>query len=92
VIKNECRVDNRPANTVQNPLIFDVQLKSITSTAGLNGTTYAEFSHTFDDFTIPALSTANSGTIPDVLLTQGAVASLVIIPFGVLDVQSEDMS
>ncbi len=36
----------------------------------------------------PRDKTVNSGVFPNVLLTQGAIASLAIIPLGVLDVQA----
>ncbi|KAJ7631702.1 hypothetical protein DFH06DRAFT_1223951 [Mycena polygramma] len=70
----------------QNPLIFELTLDSVTSTAGINNTVYATFNHTFaTPVVVPPLGKANSGVIPNVLLTQGAVASLDIIPLGFLD-------
>lgn len=49
----------------------------------MNGTTFATFDATFSDFTIPPFGqTANSTVIPNVNLTQGALASLDIIPLG----------
>ncbi|KAJ7603633.1 hypothetical protein DFH06DRAFT_1256403 [Mycena polygramma] len=70
----------------QNPLIFELTLDSVTSTAGINTTVYATFNHTFaTPVVVPPLGKANSGVIPNVLLTQGAVASLDIIPLGFLD-------
>ena len=62
------------------------------SAAGLNGTTYATFDHTFDKpLVVKPLGTANSGSVPKVLLTQGALASLDIIPVGKLDLISTDV-
>ncbi|KAJ7511661.1 hypothetical protein B0H11DRAFT_2268712 [Mycena galericulata] len=70
----------------QNPLIFELTIDSVSSIAGVNGTKYATFSYTFPKpVIVPALGTANSGEIPNVLLTQGAIASLNIISLGYLD-------
>lgn len=56
--------------------------------SGVDGTTYAHFDQGFDSFVVPAGGTANSGTFGNVLLTQGALLSLGIIPLGSLDVFS----
>lgn len=56
--------------------------------SGVNNETYAHFDQAFDSFIIPAHGTANSGRVENVLLTQGALASLGIIPLGELDVFS----
>jgi hypothetical protein len=65
----------------------------VTSTAGINDTVYATFSHTFaNPVVVPPFGTANSGIVPDVLLTQGAVASLDIIPLGFLDLINVDIN
>jgi len=73
---------------VQNPLPLQLQIISIDTTSGLNGTTLASFSHIFKDFVVPAFGSANSGTINNVTLTQGVIASLGFIPDGILDVNS----
>ncbi|KAF8215656.1 hypothetical protein K438DRAFT_2007977 [Mycena galopus ATCC 62051] len=76
----------------QNPLIFELTLDSVSSTSGINGTVYASFNHTFSTpVVVPPLGTANSGVVPDVLLTQGATASLAIIPLGYLDLINVDI-
>ncbi|TFK75314.1 hypothetical protein BDN72DRAFT_734503, partial [Pluteus cervinus] len=54
--------------------------------SGVNGTIYAIFSQAFTSFIVPAKETVNSGPIPNVLLTHGALNTLNIIPYGVLDV------
>ncbi|ESK84471.1 hypothetical protein Moror_6181 [Moniliophthora roreri MCA 2997] len=78
--------------TAKNPLILELTLESVSSKAGLNGTTYSEFTHTFDPpLVVPILGEKGSGKIDNVLLTQGAIASLDIIPFGVLDLQNTDV-
>lgn len=61
-----------------NPLPLSIQLNSVTATVGIDGTDYADFSVTFpkNKFVIPPGKTVNSGIIPNVLLTQGAEASL----------------
>ncbi|KAF7340979.1 hypothetical protein MSAN_02083300 [Mycena sanguinolenta] len=77
----------------KNPLIFELTLDSVSSTAGINGTVYASFNHTFSTpVVVPPLGSANSGVVPDVLLTQGAVASLDIIPLGYLDLINIDIN
>ncbi|KJA28382.1 hypothetical protein HYPSUDRAFT_33750 [Hypholoma sublateritium FD-334 SS-4] len=72
---------------VQNPLPIELTLDSVSAVAGLNGTIFATFSHTFPfpGLVVNPLGTKNSGTINNVSLPQGTVASLAIIPFGVLD-------
>ena len=71
-----------------NPLDVDLVIATVQSSAGVDGTNYAQFTQSFDNFVVPAHGTANSGMVPNVLLTQGAIASLAIIPLGVLDVFS----
>jgi hypothetical protein len=71
-------------------LIIELTIDRIVNSASLNGVTYATFDHKFPDgFVVPILKTANSGTIPNVTLTQGIDASLEIIPIGKLDIQSD---
>ncbi|KAF7298203.1 hypothetical protein HMN09_01042200 [Mycena chlorophos] len=69
----------------QNPLDTEITILYIQSDSGVNNETYAYF-QTPLDFVIPAHGTANSGTINNVLLTQGAVASLGLVAIGYLDV------
>lgn len=94
---------------MNNPLPIPLVIQRIKSNAGLNGTTFATFDHSFSPlFTIEPFQTTNSGNISNVNLTQvfptlflpvmladdgayilqGAIASLAIIPFGVLDIDS----
>lgn len=54
----------------------------------VNGEIYAHFDQAFSSFIIPPGQTVNSGTFSNVVLTQGALASLGIIPLGYMDVQS----
>ncbi|KAK1225336.1 hypothetical protein PQX77_011754 [Marasmius sp. AFHP31] len=69
-----------------NPTDQEITLEQFTGTAGVNETTYMAFNHTFSQpLVIPAAGDAASEVIPDVLLTQGAIASLDIIPLGILD-------
>ncbi|KAH8824554.1 hypothetical protein DL96DRAFT_1712811 [Flagelloscypha sp. PMI_526] len=78
---------------LKNDLLFELTIDSISSKAGINGTVYADFNYTFPKpIVVPALGKANSGQIPDVLLTQGAIASLDIIPLGYLDVIEADVN
>lgn len=54
----------------------------------MNGEIYAHFDQAFSNFVIPPGQTVNSGTVPNVVLTQGALGSLGIIPLGYMDVQA----
>ncbi|KAG5639644.1 hypothetical protein H0H81_008805 [Sphagnurus paluster] len=77
---------------VKNPLILELTIDRVVSTAGINGTVYAKFDQTFaKPLVVPILGTANSGTFGNVLLTQGIDASLGIIPLGVLDLIKTDV-
>ncbi|KAF8891683.1 hypothetical protein BD779DRAFT_1661547 [Infundibulicybe gibba] len=73
---------------VFNPLDADLVLEFVQSDAGVNGEVFAQFGQAFDNFVVPPGQTVNSGDFPNVLLTQGAIASLDIIPLGILDVFS----
>ncbi|KAJ8087247.1 hypothetical protein PM082_006077 [Marasmius tenuissimus] len=69
-----------------NPTDQEITIEQLVCTAGVNEKTYMAFNHTFSQpFVIPAAGNGQSGIIPDVLLTQGAIASLDIIPLGYLD-------
>ncbi|KAI0354382.1 hypothetical protein OH77DRAFT_1404952 [Trametes cingulata] len=71
---------------IANPLDTDMQITFTQVDSGLDGETYAHFDQAFDSFVVPAKGSANSGSVPNVLLTKGAIASLGIIPVGKLDV------
>ncbi|KAJ7675082.1 hypothetical protein B0H17DRAFT_1161695 [Mycena rosella] len=73
---------------MQNPLDTDLVVTFVQSDAGEFNETFAFFAEPIDNFVIPAHGTANSGTINNVLLTQGAIAALAIIPDGKLDLQA----
>lgn len=73
---------------VKNPLDTDMVIEFVQADSGLDGITYAFFRQSFDGFVIPAGQTVGSGLFPNVLLTQGAVASLDIIPRGILDISA----
>jgi hypothetical protein len=66
-------------------------IKKLSSSAGLNGTEFATFNHTFPSpgLVVPLLGTKNSGTIDNVFLPQGVKASLAIVPVGLLDLNSD---
>lgn len=77
---------------VKNPLVLELTVTRVVSSAGLNGTEYAKFDHTFDKpVVVGPLKTVNSGNVPNVLLTQGALNSLEIIPLEKLDLLSTDV-
>jgi hypothetical protein len=71
---------------VFNPLNADLVLEVVQSGAGVKGEIFAQSSHPFSSFVVPPGRTVNSGTLGNVLLTQGAIASLGIIPLGILDI------
>ncbi|KAJ7083306.1 hypothetical protein B0H15DRAFT_850541 [Mycena belliarum] len=76
----------------QNPLIFELTIDRVSSSAGINNTEYATFDHTFaTPVVVPALGKASSGVVPNVTLTKGATASLDIIPLGYLDLLDVDV-
>ncbi|KAG6878943.1 hypothetical protein C0992_006380, partial [Termitomyces sp. T32_za158] len=76
----------------KNPLPFELSIDRVVTSAGLNGTVFAEFDHTFSTpFVIGALGTGNSGIFGDVSLPRGANASLEIIPVGALDLLNTDV-
>ncbi|KAJ3746796.1 hypothetical protein DFH05DRAFT_1523433 [Lentinula detonsa] len=82
-----------PAYVAKNPLIIELTLDKVSSLAGVNNTVYASFDHTFDPpVVVRPLDTANSGTIDNVLLVQGAINSLNIIPLGELDLLDVNVS
>ncbi|KAJ3988746.1 hypothetical protein F5890DRAFT_1570829 [Lentinula detonsa] len=82
-----------PAYVAKNPLIIELTLDKVSSLAGVNNTVYASFDHTFDPpVVVRPLGTANSGTIENVLLVQGAINSLNIIPLGELDLLDVNVS
>ncbi len=64
----------------------ELNIQFVQTDAGVNGEIFAHFDQGFDSFVVPAHGTANSGTFGNVLLTNGALASLVIIPLGFLDI------
>ncbi|KAJ7251753.1 hypothetical protein B0H12DRAFT_1234031 [Mycena haematopus] len=75
-------------NIMQNPLDTDLVVEFVQSNSGEFNETFAFFAEPIENFVIPAHGTANSGTINNVLLTQGAIASLAIIPDQKLDIQA----
>jgi hypothetical protein len=76
--------------TVKNPLPIEFTIDRIVNSASLNRTTYSTFDHTFPNgFVLPINETANSGTIPNVTLTQGINPVIGIIPVGKLDIESD---
>ncbi|KAK7053541.1 hypothetical protein R3P38DRAFT_2850878 [Favolaschia claudopus] len=78
---------------VQNPLILELTVDSISVSAGVNGAAVTSFDHTFaTPIVIPPLGTATSENIADVLLIDGITAFLDIIPLGVLDLLNIDVN
>ncbi|KAJ8501875.1 hypothetical protein ONZ45_g2345 [Pleurotus djamor] len=78
---------------ITNSLPVELTIETITSSAGINGTEFAKFDHTFPKgLVLPPFKTVNSGLIQNVLLTQGALAALEIVPLGILDLLNTDVN
>lgn len=73
---------------VVNPTDADLVIDFVQADASVNGEIFAHFDQPFSNFVVPARGTANSGTFGNVLLTQGALNSLGIIPLGELDISA----
>jgi len=74
---------------IQNPLDTDMVIEFVQAEGSVDGTEYAFFGQRFEGgFVVPSGQTANSGVFGNVLLTQGAIASLDIVPLGVLDINT----
>ncbi|KDQ57731.1 hypothetical protein JAAARDRAFT_69819 [Jaapia argillacea MUCL 33604] len=71
---------------IHNPLDAPLVIEFVQADSGVNGETYAHFDQPFGSFVIQPGQTTNSGTFGNVLLVQGAIASLAIIPLQRLDV------
>ncbi|KAH8824555.1 hypothetical protein DL96DRAFT_1818254 [Flagelloscypha sp. PMI_526] len=77
---------------VKNDLPFELTIDRVVSKAGVEGTVYVEFDRTFPNpVVVPPSSRANSGWVPDVLFTQGALASLFLINLQYLDLIESDV-
>lgn len=80
-------VDVLTFGIVTNPLpLIEMTIDQATMQLGQNGTTFFSFNHTFTNFVVPGLSSANSGTIGSVALTQGGLATLPLIATTSLDI------
>ncbi|KAF7983257.1 hypothetical protein HWV62_22882 [Athelia sp. TMB] len=72
---------------IYNPLDAPLKITFVQADSYWQGTLYAHFDQSFDDFVIPPGQTVNSGVFGNVVLTQGLLGSLVIVGEN-LDVQS----
>jgi len=73
---------------VMNPLDADMVIEFVQSEGSVEGKVYAFFGQKFEGLVVPGGQTANSGVFDNVLLVQGALASLDIIPLGVMDISA----
>ncbi|KAI9445657.1 hypothetical protein F5148DRAFT_769468 [Russula earlei] len=71
---------------ISNPLDTEIHVMFVQADARVNGETYAHFGQRFSNFAIPAKGTANSGKFGNVVLTNGTLRALAIIPSARLDV------
>ncbi|KIK68835.1 hypothetical protein GYMLUDRAFT_34828 [Collybiopsis luxurians FD-317 M1] len=62
-----------------NPTDATLNIITVQGTGSIDGTVYSQFTANFDNYVIPPGQTVNSGEIDNVLLTQGAIASLGIV-------------
>lgn len=77
---------------VTNFIPAELTLDRIVTSAGVNNTVYASLDHNFTQpLVIPFFGHENTGIIQNVLLTQGALASLEIVPLKYLDVFNTTM-
>ena len=67
---------------------MDLVLETVQCDGGVDGEVYAVFTQTFDNLVVPARGSVNSGIFYNVLLVQGAIKSLEIIPRLMLDVRT----
>ncbi|KAK0184707.1 hypothetical protein F5146DRAFT_1006422 [Armillaria mellea] len=78
--------------TVSNPLIIEITLNCVAISAGVSGIKFISFTHTFEDpVIVPILGMADSSLIENVVLTQGGLTTLNIIPEGFLDLLNMDL-
>ncbi|PBK93470.1 hypothetical protein ARMGADRAFT_1012359 [Armillaria gallica] len=78
--------------TVTNFIPAELTLDRIVTSAGVNNTVYASLDHNFTQpLVIPFFGHENTGIIQNVALTQGALASLEIVPLKYLDVFNTTM-
>ncbi|KAK0222576.1 hypothetical protein EDD85DRAFT_861639 [Armillaria nabsnona] len=77
---------------VTNFIPAELTLDRIVTSAGVNNTVYASLDHNFTQpLVIPFFGHENTGIIQNVALTQGALASLEIVPLKYLDVFNTTM-
>ncbi|KAK0220321.1 hypothetical protein IW262DRAFT_1461587 [Armillaria fumosa] len=77
---------------VSNSQLVEISLDRVAMSAGVDGTEYLSFDHTFEDpLVVPILGTADSGDIADVQLTQGGLGTLPILSSKSLDLLNLDV-
>ena len=66
--------------TAVSPLpLVELTIDGMSAHIGRQGTPIFSFNQTFTSFVLPGLSTVNSGTIPNVALSQGGLGTLNIL-------------
>jgi len=71
-----------------NPLDAALVIEFVQSDGKVNDVIFAQFSQAFTNFVVPPHQSVSSGVFDNVVLPQGAIASLDIVPLGVLDVSA----
>ncbi|THH11006.1 hypothetical protein EW145_g948 [Phellinidium pouzarii] len=77
---------------VTNTMPTSVTITSMSAVIGILGNPILSFDQAFPSFVVPASGTANSGTIPNATLTEGALSLLQIILLPDLDIINADMT
>lgn len=75
-----------------NALSTPATITSMSAKFGILGLPILSFDQPFDSFVVPALGTANSGTIPNVTLNEGVLSTLQIVLLPALDIIEADVS
>ncbi|KAK0495815.1 hypothetical protein EDD18DRAFT_1167509 [Armillaria luteobubalina] len=75
-----------------NSQLVEISLDRVAMSAGVDGTEYLTFDHTFEDpVVVPILGTADSGDISNVQLTQGGLGTITISSSKSLDLLNLDV-
>ncbi|KAI1788857.1 hypothetical protein LXA43DRAFT_1096881 [Ganoderma leucocontextum] len=71
---------------ISNPLDTEIEIEFAQADPGLDGETYVHFEHALNNFAVPPHSTANSGAINNVRLTQGTLGLIGLLGAKTVDV------
>ncbi|KAH8114353.1 hypothetical protein DFH11DRAFT_1544093 [Phellopilus nigrolimitatus] len=85
---------NDASRSVSNTMSLPVTIARMAADIGilLKDNVILSFDHEFDSFVVPSSSTANSGDVSNVTLTEGLLSTLQIITLPALDIIDANMS